>query len=142
MRFSTPFHAHYMRFSTPFNVRYMKFSTPLMLIIWDFLLLFMLIMWYFLLHFMLIIWDFLLPFMLIIWDCLPYFRLVLFSYKTCSLKNYIMSFCDWWKRKRKIYGRTVHTLTMKSSFDRLFCPAFIILALISSSCFEMTCCHK
>jgi hypothetical protein len=28
MRFSTPFHAHYMRFSTPFQAHYMRFSTP------------------------------------------------------------------------------------------------------------------
>jgi hypothetical protein len=52
---------------------------------------------------MLIIWDFLLPFMLI-WGFLPYFRLVLFSYKTCSLKNYINVFLWFMKKgKKKIW---------------------------------------
>ena len=124
----------------------------LMLIIWDFLLLLMLIIWDFLLVLMLIIWDFLLLLMFFIWDfyslsCSLYEIVYLifvwcdFLIKRAHWKIILCLICDLWKRERKKYGRTVHTLTMKSSSDRSF-PAFISLSFISFSGVELTCCHK
>ena len=139
------------------------FLLLLMLIICDFLLLLMLIIWDFLLLLMLIIWDFLLLLMLFIWDfysfscslyevfyslsCSLYeiFYLIFvwcdFLIKRAHWKIILCLICDLWKRERKKYGRTVHTLTMKSSSDRPF-PAFISLSFIFFSRVELTCCHK